>query len=112
MNNLDDELRDALRRVQPPSGFAARVIARAHEQAPAHQRLWSAPVLRWAVAATVLIAVGLGGFEYRRDRRERAQGEAARQQAIIALRIAGTKLKLAQAKVQRLSAPQSRATTN
>ena len=32
MKNLDDNLRDALRREEPPEGFAERVLRRVEEQ--------------------------------------------------------------------------------
>ena len=104
MENLDEQLKNALRRVDSPPGFAERVLAQAKgERRPVRGSFWRAPMLRWAVAAVVIIAASVGAFEYRREQRARAQGEAAKQQAVIALRIAGAKLKLAQAKVQHLS---------
>jgi hypothetical protein len=39
------------------------------------------------------------GLEYRRERNLRAEGEAAKQQLVLALRIAGVKLHVAQEKV-------------
>ena len=44
-----------------------------------------------------------GAIEYR-GRRERAEGEMAKRQRVVALRIAGTKLRLAQSKVVHLGA--------
>ena len=41
----------------------------------------------------------LAGLEMRRQREFRARGEAAKQQLMLAVRIAGSKLQLAQAKV-------------
>ncbi len=110
MKELDDELRDALRREVPPAGFAERVLQRADEQLQGDQtarpRLpWfdvKRPVVRWAAAAALVAAIA-GGIEYRsveKARAERAAGEAAKAEVIKALRITATKLQLVQAKVR------------
>ena len=98
--NLDDELRSALQRQEPPPDFAERVMARV-AAAPARQapRLWfRLPATRWAMAmaATVLLAVGC--LEYRRY-----EGERAKSQVLLAVRIAASKLNKAQRKVQMIS---------
>ncbi len=46
----------------------------------------------------------LGGLEYQHERRVRAQGKHAKQQLMLALRITGSKLQVAQEKVLELSA--------
>ncbi len=110
MSRLEDELRQALRREDPGPEFTARVLA----QAAAQKRpagWWSAlvasfrpPLVRWAaagVAASRLVAGA--GLEYRRQQQVRIEGEAAKQQLVLALRIAGSKLHTAQAKVLRMS---------
>ena len=55
---MHDELRDALRRVEPPAGFAERVLRRAAEQPapPSRPPVVSATqaVSRWAIAATIV----------------------------------------------------------
>jgi hypothetical protein len=99
--NFDDELKAALKRREPPEGFAERVLARAQAPAAARQPSWRE---RWAwliptrrpawVAAGVVAAMLLAasGVEYHRLR----QGELARQQVILALEIAGSKLNYVQ----------------
>jgi hypothetical protein len=120
MSRLDDELRAALGRAEPPPDFTARVLARvAAEQAAAttlarpgvtRPRWWQAladlfrplawrPALAGALAA-VIVAAGLGAGEYRRHRQERAEGERAKAQVMLALQIASAKLNVAQKKVQ------------
>jgi len=106
--NLDDELKSALKRREPPAGFTDRVTARARVK-PAERRstwqgklgrLFSLRTLEWATAcavATVLL-VGAGG-EYRR----RQEGERAKQQVVFALRMAGSRLSFAQRMVLELS---------
>lgn len=103
MKSLDDELKSVLRRVEPPEGFAERVLARARREenskAAAGQRLkalFRIPAVRWA------LAFGLGCFlavfavqRYRERQRARVQGEIAGAQARIALQIASAKLNAA-----------------
>ena len=94
--DLEKRLRDSLRPVEPPPGFANRVLARIEggqsgspqRWRPAHWRF-----TRWvpvALAASVLVAV-IVVHEYRK----REQGLQARQQLIEALRVTGEKLDLA-----------------
>lgn len=84
--NLEDELRAALRRTEPPADFTARVLA----ARPAVKQ-WP----RWvaALAASILLAVGT--FEYRQY-----QGERAKSQVMLAVRIAASKLNKAQKRIQ------------
>jgi len=111
MSRLDDALHEALRREPAPDGFAERVL-RAAENTPVVSRdsvgLWArlgaafrGPRVRWAAALAAaglaFTAVGI------REQRERAEGERAKQQLMLALRITGGKLRLAKAGVHRMS---------
>jgi hypothetical protein len=102
MDPFEQKLKDALRREEPPLGFATRVMARAKEQ---EQRSWWSGLLagrlRWAVALALCVAI-LGGVLLQRER-ERAEGEAAKQQVRLALQIAGSKVRLAQTMVQQIN---------
>jgi hypothetical protein len=102
MDHFEDQLRTALRREEPGGNFSTRVLARLAEEGDrvAWWRL-RLPQLRWAIAMALLVAM-LGLYRYEQQRR-RAEGQAARQQVIIALRIAGTKIHLAQTKVQSIA---------
>ena len=104
MTELEDELRGVLRREQPTAGFAERVLRRvADERArPAHGDKLACP-FRFAAAAVLVIGVG-GGIHYRtlQEQRERARGEAAREQVLEALRIAGSKLHALQEKIREI----------
>ena len=110
-NPLEDALRNALRREDAPQGFAMNVIARAEQQASTGRdvrrtswlSIFSQPLVRWAAFATVSICLVIGGAHYRNLRRERVQGEAAKQQLMLALRIAGSKLQLAKSKVNEIN---------
>jgi hypothetical protein len=53
---------------------------------------------RWAAAAVLAVAVA-GGVWYRAEQRRQAEGEAAKRQVLLSLRIAGAKLQHVQAKV-------------
>lgn len=113
--NLEDALRDALRREKAPDGFTANVLARVTQKKPvvrAQNRNWfslfSRPLIRFAAVAAVSIGPIIAGVYYRNLQRERAQGEAAKQQLMLALRIAGSKLQLAKEKVQEINQPQPR----
>jgi hypothetical protein len=100
--NFDDELRAALKRQEPPKGFAERVLARvappAARQPSWRERLaWLNPRSRpvW-VTASVVAAMLLvtSGVQYQRRR----QGEQAKEQVMLALEIAGSKLNYVQKK--------------
>ena len=114
-NRLENVLKEALRRQDAPENFAADVLARidqkSMESEPQHSwmSIFSRPALRWAACAAVFICLSLGGIHYRHVQRERAKGEAAKQQLMLALRIAGSKLQLAKERVNDINAarPQS-----
>ena len=90
MSLLEDNLRSILRREEPPEGFAARVRSRLElERGRAWRLRWRRPGWRWAAAAALaLVLLGAPLAEYHRRR----EGEAARAQAMLALRIASTQL--------------------
>ena len=100
---FEKQLRGALRRQEPPPDFAARVEARAKQEQRSLSGSWFGPVqMRWAVIL-LLVAV-LGGAHIQRQReRRRVEGEAAKHQVMLALQIAGAKVRLAQAMVQQLN---------
>lgn len=103
MRNMDDELRSALRREEPPEGFADRVLRRAARRQD-RRRLASRPFMRWAAAAMVVASIA-GGVQYRavqQAREERIRGEAAKEQVVQALRIAGSKLQLVQTRIKEI----------
>lgn len=105
MTDMEKQLKSALRRCDPPAGFAERILAQVAAEAkpvrPATRTAWRWPALRWA-AIPALAALLVLGFWYRgyQQQREEAAGRAARQQVMLALRITGTKLRMAKAKVK------------
>ena len=92
--NLEDDLRHALRRESPPAGFASRVLQRIErERAPKRTRWWR------AVAASLTLTALLGGWAAHAIH-ERREGERAREQVLLALKIAGEKVRYAQQEVR------------
>jgi hypothetical protein len=106
MEHFEEQLRKSLRRENPSANFEARVadrVAGADRRRSWWPSILAWPQFRWAAVATMCLLI-LGGIAYRRERQmRRAEGEAAKQQVMIALRIAGAKMKLARTKVQGLS---------
>ncbi len=100
--DFEQQLRDALRPVEPEDGFEQRVMARiTSEQTRARSK-----VTRWvsvALAASVVFAAILGTHEWQ-VRREQ-EGLEARKQLIEALRLTGEKLDVAYQAVNREPQP-------
>jgi hypothetical protein len=117
MHFSEDDLREALKRKDPGEGFTQRVMARV-EQAKAEDEQHPArkiravppwwirhPVWAMAVIALLLLACGIGGYQYSEYRHAeenrialakqqqlQQEAERARDQAIMALEIARAKL--------------------
>ena len=106
MNRLEEELRNAMRREEPPEGFLERVLAQAARK---KRSAWSCVFawngLRWAAAGALCLVLAGAGMEYRKAQQERVRGESAKAQLMLALRIAGHKLQIAQTRVQQLGVP-------
>ena len=107
MKPLHDELKNLLRREDPPEGFAERVMARL-DTTPARstvsQRaslLFWQPVLRWvAVAAVVCVIAVAIIIHHQHQQRVRAQAERASQEAMVALRITNQQIDAALERAQ------------
>jgi hypothetical protein len=65
-------------------------------------------VIRWGAVTAVSASLFVGAVHYRNVQRERAQGEAAKQQLMLALHIAGRKLQLAKTKVNDVNETQDK----
>jgi hypothetical protein len=95
--NLEDDLRRAMRRESPAPGFASRVLQRIErEQTPRPTRNpWR------TVAASLTLTAILGGWgAHAVHERRQAEGERAREQVLLAMRIAGQKVRYAQHEVR------------
>lgn len=87
MMDIERELKSALRRKSPSPGFSDRVIAQleVEEIRPRRSGGWR------AIAAAGLFTVILGGWTAH-EIAERRQGERARDEVLLALRITSEKL--------------------
>jgi hypothetical protein len=74
MSRLDDELRKAYRREQPPAEFTSRLLERVAQQAAPKPRWWQRvatlldpPKLRWvAIGVTASLLLAIGAAQYSR----------------------------------------------
>lgn len=104
--NIERELVAALRRTTPPVGFSDRVLSRIHEETSSRARGRTAYAGRWTrmVAAVLLIvSTGLLSSRYVMEIREDAAGERAKQELVLAMRIASEKTNLARQEVMTLT---------
>jgi len=99
---LEDELAGALRRKEPPRGFSNRVLERIEGTPAARSSAWRRRAWRGAIAAGLglFISPGVWLREEREGRLGRAQGEAAKQLALVAIRIASQKTSIARERVR------------
>jgi hypothetical protein len=96
--NLDKDLKRALRRESPPPGFAGRVLDRVGAEDRQVRPSW-----RWwkAAAASFTLAALLGGYAtYTVAEQRREEAEKAKEQVLLALSIAGEKVRYAQKEVR------------
>ena len=91
---LEQDLKRALRRESPAPGFAGRVLSRI-EQPEVRKR----PVWWRAAAASVTLAVLLGGYGAHKVAQHRAEEQAA-EQVLLAMQIASEKVRYAQQEVR------------
>jgi hypothetical protein len=118
MHFSEDDLRQALERKDPGEGFTQRVMARVNQAeakgktSPAAEgrrwfllRWWNLrPALTFAVALVLLLGFAVGGYQYseyrhreeirfaRENQQRLEEAERARDQAVLALQIARSKL--------------------
>ncbi len=96
--DLDAELRSALRRVDPPPNFAARVLARTHPS------WWerSRGLLAIAAGIILLMSIPIGLAEYQ-IRQRQAEAQNAKSGLVQALRITSAKLRHTQKLLRKTS---------
>jgi hypothetical protein len=123
MDRLEEQLKVALRREEPSANFTDRVMARIAQSPIARKQekelellgwlkrlasFFRPPQMKWAIGiamACLLVIASIGLYQYRRHQHaiEIAEGEKAKEQVMLALRIASSKLNVAQKKVQESS---------
>jgi hypothetical protein len=107
--SLEQELRRALQRKDPPRGFHDKVLARiaSGETARARATMWVWPRIAVPVAASLMLAFGGTYYAHRQQERQaqelRAQTEQAARAVVLALQIASQKISAAQAKVEEIT---------
>lgn len=99
----EELLRDSLRRVQPPDGFADRVMARLPRQPWWYRLLAPARRAAWIPAlATLLVAfLGASSWQYVQWRDQRLRAERAHEELVQALEITTEKVQATKARLFR-----------
>jgi hypothetical protein len=96
--DIEEHLKNALRRESPHSGFTQRVIARVNRGPRTEDR----GRFRWRAVAAVLTLTVLVGAWTAHQIAERREGERARDEVMLALHIAGAKVHYAQTQVHEI----------
>jgi hypothetical protein len=96
MSEFDDALRESLRRQSAPDGLAGRVLAQA--RAMESRRRAPPSSWGWALSGAAVLVLSIAPLVYV-QRLRTVEGERAREQALSALRVAGTSLRSVQARV-------------
>lgn len=113
MTPFEQELKKALERRKPSADFTERLFGRLAEE-PAAAAPWWQNVLRWpssmapalAMVCT-LVVLTTGSLVYRQHERA-VQGERAKQQLLLALRITGQKLQATQRQLHEVESQNQR----
>ncbi len=87
MDDLEERLRRAFEREDPPEGFADRVIERTRARRA---------MPRWMATAAAILVLAGAGYGYRWQ-----QGEKAKREVLLAFRITSAKLNHIQTQVAR-----------
>jgi hypothetical protein len=108
--SLEQELRRALKRQDPPNGFDDRVLAKIATgrtlRVPAARPRWSRASL--PIAASLMLAVGATYYvrqqqQQRQANEEQAESEQTVRDVVLALQIASDQVSAAQAKVEEMT---------
>jgi hypothetical protein len=89
MDDLEQELRSAMRKTDPSPFFEAKVLAAAGRQARDRRAVLRT---RWAAAMATAAMVITGAFWQYQHVEEQARGEAAKARLMLALRVTSAKL--------------------
>jgi hypothetical protein len=99
MTPFEQELKKALARREPSADFTGRLFARLAKEEAVPSSPWWRSLLRWpsrltpafAMVCTLIVVTG-GTLLYKRQEERALQGERAKEQVLLALRITGQKL--------------------
>jgi len=110
MKRLEDELRTALQRKVAPPGFAEHLAGRIRAGTDGKVSRWEkfvfflrCPKMAWGagiVVACLIASIGIA--QYHNYRKRQAEGAQAKTQLMLALKIAGNKLSLAQRRISEI----------
>lgn len=109
---LEQELKKALRRTDPPAGFAERVLARAAKEEAKRTRerkrfqWFGMSGLRLAATCALCLIIAASGLMYQHQRNK--EGEQAKEQLMLALRITSSKLQIASQGIRQINLPEQR----
>jgi len=98
MNRLERDLRESLKRREPPPDFADKVLARAYATEESREASrWSSVFRswRWQTAVAALLVVVIGGAFFVQEERRKAENELRKEQLIAGLEITASKLQKA-----------------
>ena len=102
MSKFERDLHDAMRRKEPPPGFAGKVLARARE---IDERDEGRAGWKWAwrwVAAAAMVVMLVGGVSIYQEHRRQLEAEKSKEELMVALRITSSKLQLVQEKLSEI----------
>jgi hypothetical protein len=92
MSQFERDLRESLRRREPPADFAEKVLAQTREVRVRRTFSW-----RW-LAAAASVALMFGTTLLIQERQRQAESEKAKEQLMVAFRITGAKVRDIQAR--------------
>lgn len=102
MKELDDELRLALERRDPPAGFEQRVMARIGER----PRVRTGVPRWWGAIAAMLLIGSTATYEYNRAERKRMEAERAKAELIFVLQTTSAEIQQAKFKLLKIARDQ------
>jgi hypothetical protein len=104
MTPFEEHLKEALLRKQPSQDFVKRVLEKAQEQHPRAPvwKWWSQRAWAWQFAPVMAALILVSGAVMYHEHQRTVRGEIAKEQLLIAVRIAGSKLHSAQEHVMHI----------
>jgi hypothetical protein len=111
MARFEKELSEALRREPAPEWLEGRILAQIREEKlrGVKQRGRQGAPLRWHwmrwAGALATLALVFAGVHFEQVRRERIEGEQAKEKLLIALHITGSKLRMTQQRILSMEGP-------
>ncbi len=91
-SDFERDLQRALRRVEPPDGFAERVMLAVPNAVRTSRRHWRGRYWFGALAAGLALVATLASIEQQQRRERQVRAEQAQRQVIFALSLASEKL--------------------